>query len=86
MKILCKDCAHGAVCKHRFSYEQTLESLDAKVETPFTLSLECPYYTTQKNNNYILNDIYGTGISTSTSYLANAAADATLCSCAIDGE
>ena len=82
MRVLCKDCKHGSVCKHRFDYEQTLENLDAKVPTPFTLSLECPFYGAEQKNSYILNDIYGTGISTGTAYLANANTAATLCSCA----
>jgi hypothetical protein len=58
MKLLCKDCTHGSVCKHRFDFERTLENLDTKVPTPFTLEISCPFYSadTQKYYNIGLSD------------------------------
>ena len=44
MTILCKDCAHNSVCKHKFDYKQTIETLNTKIPTPFTLALNCPFY------------------------------------------
>ena len=57
MKILCKTCTHGSVCKHRFNYERTIEALDTKVETPFSVILECPFYKEDKTTySYTLNN------------------------------
>jgi hypothetical protein len=44
MKIMCKDCVHKSVCKHKYAYERTIESLDVKIEMPFDLHLHCTYY------------------------------------------
>lgn len=58
MKLLCKECTHGSVCKHRYDFERTIENLDAKVPTPFTLEISCPFYSadTQKYYNIGLSD------------------------------
>ena len=45
MKILCSECTHGDVCKHKATYLKTIDDLKVNVYAPFTLELECPFYT-----------------------------------------
>ena len=57
MKILCKTCTHDSVCKHRCNYKRTIEALDTKVEAPFIVTLECPFYNEDKTAYaYTLNN------------------------------
>ena len=79
MKLLCKDCTHGSVCKHRFDFEKTIENLDTKVPTPFSLEISCPFYCidTQKYYNIGLNDFCNT-----TTIAADSCPTVTLCSSA----
>lgn len=45
MKIICQDCQHNKVCRFKKDYEETLNSLEIKIPTPFELDLKCPHYT-----------------------------------------
>lgn len=44
MTYKCKNCTHNSVCKHQDSYKKTLDSMNTKIPTPFSISLECPFY------------------------------------------
>lgn len=44
MTFKCKNCTHNNVCKHQESYKKTLDSMNTKIPTPFSISLECPFY------------------------------------------
>ena len=56
MKILCNDCEHAKVCRHRESYLQTIENLDMKIETPFSVTLDCPFHKTKDLSWQTIND------------------------------
>ncbi len=62
MTILCKNCTHNSVCKHKFDYEHTIETLDTKVSTPFTLTLNCPFYKQEQYCYSGLTSINGTNV------------------------
>lgn len=56
MKILCKSCSHGNVCKYRRDYEMNVEQLSLNAVTvPFSCELKCPYY------SYNMPDVYHCG-------------------------
>lgn len=44
MKILCHNCRHKTVCRFEQSYKDTIDTLDKKIPTPFSLELKCPHY------------------------------------------
>lgn len=44
MKILCHNCRHKTVCKFEQSYRETIDNLNEKIPTPFSLELKCPHH------------------------------------------
>ena len=52
MIILCKDCSHNNVCKHKYDYMKTVEKVKTAVDSPFNLQLNCPFYSKEKSNYY----------------------------------
>ena len=52
MIILCKDCSHNSVCKHKYDYMKTVEKIKTAVDSPFNLQLNCPFYSKEKSNYY----------------------------------
>ena len=77
MKILCKSCIHNSVCKHKFNYEQTIETLDTKISTPFTLTLNCPFYKQEQYCSRTIVNVLDTSATeiTATGTITNTAND-----------
>lgn len=44
MKILCNNCRHKTVCKFEQPYRDTIDNLNEKIPTPFSLELKCPHH------------------------------------------
>ena len=52
MEFLCKNCQHCDVCRFKKDYEKTMDNLNVKIPTPFSIELKCPHYKTPYHNLY----------------------------------
>ncbi len=50
MEFLCKNCQHEDVCRFKNSYEKTMNDLNVKIPTPFSIELKCPHYNVRYNS------------------------------------
>ncbi len=74
MKILCNNCRHKTVCRFEQPYRDTVDNLNEKIPTPFSLELKCPYHDGETHALYrgIYNSIDGlTATTTAESLTAN---------------
>ena len=52
MEFLCKNCQHCDVCRFKKDYEKTMDDLNVKIPTPFSIELKCPHYNNRYDNSW----------------------------------